>query len=164
MLSMFSTWHVFVCLFLFCLLGPNTWHVEVPRLRVETELQLPAYTTATATRDPSCLCGLYHSSWQHQIPNPLGEARDWTHILVDTGWIHFHCATTETPALACWMWVVSCCDSGREVLLLSAFYRWRTWVKERLNRWLKNNWVENWQSGDLKSRYLTLLVVGVING
>ena len=29
------------------------WHMEVPRLRVELELQLPAYTTATATQDPS---------------------------------------------------------------------------------------------------------------
>jgi len=29
--------------------------MEVPRLRVESELQLPTYTTATATRDPSHL-------------------------------------------------------------------------------------------------------------
>ena len=29
------------------------WHMEVPRLGVESELQLPAYTTATATQDPS---------------------------------------------------------------------------------------------------------------
>ena len=29
----------------------HLWHMEVPRLGVESELQLPAYTTATATRD-----------------------------------------------------------------------------------------------------------------
>ena len=30
---------------------------------------------STATWDPSC-CNLHHRSWQHQIPNPLSEARD----------------------------------------------------------------------------------------
>ena len=33
--------------------GLQPWHMEVPRLGVESELQLPAYTTATATQDPS---------------------------------------------------------------------------------------------------------------
>ena len=27
-------------------LGPHPWHLEVPKLGVELELQLPAYTTA----------------------------------------------------------------------------------------------------------------------
>ena len=46
--------------FLFCFvlflvfLGPLLRHMEVPRLGVELELQ-PAYTRATATRDPSCV-------------------------------------------------------------------------------------------------------------
>ena len=57
-------------------LGPHLWHREGPRLGVESEQQLPAYTTATATRDPSLVCGLHHSSWQCQILNPLSEARD----------------------------------------------------------------------------------------
>ena len=50
-------------------------------LGVESELQLPAYTTATATWDPSCICDLGRSLWQRQILNPLSEAR--THILMD---------------------------------------------------------------------------------
>ena len=33
----------------------HLWHMEVPRLGVELELQPLAYTTATATPDPSCL-------------------------------------------------------------------------------------------------------------
>ena len=45
-------------------LGPQPWHMEVPRLGVESELQLVAYTTATATPHLSCVCNLYHSS-QH---------------------------------------------------------------------------------------------------
>ena len=49
---------------------------EIPRLRVEWELQLPAYTTATAMQDPSRICDLHHSSWQCRILNPLSGARD----------------------------------------------------------------------------------------
>ena len=60
------------------------WHTEVPRLGVESELQLPAYTTVTATRNPSRVCDLHHSSWQLQILNPLSEARDRTCILMDS--------------------------------------------------------------------------------
>ena len=33
----------------FVFVGPHPWHMEVPRLGVESELQMPAYTTATAT-------------------------------------------------------------------------------------------------------------------
>ena len=54
------------------------------QIRVKLELQLLAYTTATATQDLSYACNLHHSSWQHWILNPLSEARDQTHILMDT--------------------------------------------------------------------------------
>ena len=52
--------------------------MEVPRLGVELELQLQAYTTATATPDLSCIFDLLHSSWQRRILNPLSGA----HILM----------------------------------------------------------------------------------
>ena len=55
----------------------------VPRLGVESELQLLAYATATATWDPRHVCDLHHSSWQRQIPDPLSEARNLTRILMD---------------------------------------------------------------------------------
>ena len=63
----------------FFFLGPHPWHVEVPRLGNELELQLPAYTSATATQDQSRICDLHHSSWQNQILNPLskGPAASW---------------------------------------------------------------------------------------
>ena len=44
--------------------------MEVPRLGIELELQLPAYTTATAVQDPNRICDLHHSSRQRQILNP----------------------------------------------------------------------------------------------
>ena len=46
-------------------LWPHPWHVEVPSLEDELELQLLAYTTATP--DLSHLCKLHYSSWQHWI-------------------------------------------------------------------------------------------------
>ena len=58
--------------------------MEVPGLGVKSELQLPAYTTATAAQDPSPICDLHHSSQQPWILNPLSEARDQTCILTDT--------------------------------------------------------------------------------
>ena len=47
----------------------------------------PAYAKATAMQDPSCICNLHYSSWQHWIFNPLREARYQTWILVGTSWI-----------------------------------------------------------------------------
>ena len=36
--------------------------MDVPRLGVDSEPQLLAYTTATATHDPSCVCELHTTS------------------------------------------------------------------------------------------------------
>ena len=71
--------------------------MEVPRLRIKSELQLPAYTRATVTQDPSRVCDLYHSSQQQQILNPQSEARVRTCVLMDTNQIHLYCAMTGTP-------------------------------------------------------------------
>ena len=66
--------------FFFVFLGPHLWHMEVPRLGVESELQLPAFTTATVTAtatamwDLSRVCDLPHGSWQCWILNPLSKA------------------------------------------------------------------------------------------
>ena len=76
--------YAFYLLLLLLLLGLQVQHMEVPRLGFESELQLPAYATATATQDPSHICNLHYSSWQWQIPDPLSEARNWTHIFLAT--------------------------------------------------------------------------------
>ena len=77
----FVPFHLFLApffffFFFFFFLGPYLQHMEVPRLGVHLELQLLAYTTATATSDLSHVCKLHHSSQQRQILNPLSEARD----------------------------------------------------------------------------------------
>ena len=71
--------------------------MEVPRLGIELELQLPVYTIAIATPVLSRVCNIYHSSWQCWIPDPLNEAGDQTHILMDTSQIHLRCTTVGTP-------------------------------------------------------------------
>ena len=48
--------------------------MEVPRPGVASELQLPAYATATATPDLSLVCHPHRSSRQHWILNPLSKA------------------------------------------------------------------------------------------
>ena len=90
------------CCFCFCFLGLHPWHMEVPRLGVKWGLQLLAYTTVTP--DPRHVCDLHHSSWQCRILNPLSEARDRTHILMDTSQIRFCCTTTGTPNWLSFLW------------------------------------------------------------
>ena len=65
-------------------LGLHLWHMELPRLGVELELQRPPYTTATVIQDLSHLCDLHHSSRPCRILNPLSETRHQTCILMDT--------------------------------------------------------------------------------
>ena len=91
---------LFIYLFIYLLVvffraAPS--HMKVPRRGVHLELQLPAYATAVATRDPSRIWVLHHSSRQRQILNPLSEARDRTGNLMIPSQIRFRCATTETP-------------------------------------------------------------------
>ena len=88
----------FFFFFSFLSLGLYPWHMDdLSRLRVESELQLLAYTTATARWDPSHICNLYHSSWQCRILNPLSEARAWTQVLMDASQVCDCWATTGTP-------------------------------------------------------------------
>ena len=45
-----------------------------------------AYTTATATMDPSHICDLCHSLQQCWVLNPVNEARNRTRILMVPMW------------------------------------------------------------------------------
>ena len=73
--------------------------MEVSRLGVELELHLLATATATASPDLSRIYDLHQSSQQRWIFNPLSEARDRTHILMDTSRIRLHCATMGMASL-----------------------------------------------------------------
>ena len=84
----------------FCFFGLHLLYMEVFRLEVKSELQPPAYTTATATQDPSHVCDLHHSSGQCWILNPLGEARDQSRVLMGISGIPFRLAIARTPETA----------------------------------------------------------------
>ena len=58
--------------------------MEVPRLGVKSDLQLPAYTTATAMPDLS----ITTAHGNVGILNPLSGARDQNHVLMDTSQVH----------------------------------------------------------------------------
>ena len=85
----------------FFFLGLYLWHMEDPRLGVESELQQLAYATATAIAmpDPRHDCDLHHSSLQCQILDPLNGARDQTFILMDTSQIFLPLSHNGNPSL-----------------------------------------------------------------
>ena len=82
-------WHLYIIpeislpcfFFFFVFLGLCPWHMEIPRLGVESEMQLLSY--ATATQGLSHVCDLCQSVQQHQILHLLSKARDRSCILMD---------------------------------------------------------------------------------
>ena len=72
----------FLFLFLFCFLGLHHRHREVPSIGVNRS------DSCWPTPQPQ----------PRQIPDPLREARDGTHILMDISRIHFHRATSGTSS------------------------------------------------------------------
>jgi len=71
--------------------------MEIPRLGGESELQLPAYTTATVTPELSHVCDPHHSSRQRHTLNPLSEARDGNCIFMDIVGFVFAAPQQELP-------------------------------------------------------------------
>ena len=94
--------YIYVCVYIYIyahiFLGQRPQHIGVLELGFESELQLPIYTTATATLDTSHICKVHRRLQQCQIIKLLSEARDRTYILVDTMLGLLTCrATKGTP-------------------------------------------------------------------
>ena len=64
--------------------------MQVPRLNVELQLQLPACATATAMPDLSCICNYTTAHGNAGSLTPLSEARDGTRILMGTSGVCYH--------------------------------------------------------------------------
>ena len=64
--------------------------MEVPRLRVESELQLLPHPWQLGIRA--------QSATYTRLTAMLSEARNQTRVLMDTSWIHYCCATMGTPS------------------------------------------------------------------
>ena len=95
--SIISCYGLSIFIFIFRFLGPHLRHMEVPRLGVRSELQLPAHTTAKATPDLSRICDLCHSLWQRRILNLLSKTRDQTASSWKLAGFLTHWATIGTP-------------------------------------------------------------------
>ena len=104
--------------FFFLSLGLHLQYMEVPRLGMQSKLQLLAY--GTATRDLSHVCDLHHSSW------PLNEAKDQISIHMDTNQIRYHCTRMGAPYHLI-------LKPGREGHSVSSTETMTEWEKERGN-------------------------------
>ena len=78
--------------YLFCLFRATLVVYGGSQARGQIRTVVAGLATATATRDLNHVC----SSQQHQILNPLSEARNQTHDLMDTSWVCYHWATVGT--------------------------------------------------------------------
>ena len=84
---------LFFLLFIFAFFffpQPCPQHMEVPRLVVKSELQVPAYTRAKAMPKPDHVCDPHRSLRQRRILNPRSGARGRTCILMDTSCLRSH--------------------------------------------------------------------------
>ena len=52
----------YLFIYLFCFSGTHLWHMEIPGLGVESDLQLPAYATGIAVHDTGWVFSLHHRS------------------------------------------------------------------------------------------------------
>ena len=119
----FSCSYVIFYFFIFCFLGFHVWHMKVPKLRVESELQLPAYTTATTRQDLSHTRELQDSSQQRQILNPLRSRPGTEH---ESSW-------------TCWVCSLLSHNRNSQPLSLSLFFFFK----------LRYKWPITWVSGVL---------------
>ena len=71
--------------FLFCFRPAPVAHGSSQARGLNLSYSCPPTLQPQQTRDPSCICDLCCSSRRCRIFNPLSEARDRTHILMDTG-------------------------------------------------------------------------------
>ena len=115
--------------------------MEVPRLGVKSELQLPAFTTATATPDSSYTCDLYHSSqleWVIVTPYGIEEVLLFPKVL--------SCRYQKKTALLFlfffFLWVGIAVSSKRIYLMDKANKQWTLkgrgqWLTEQRISYLK---------------------------
>ena len=83
-LSLWSIYNGDYDFFFFFFLGPCLRHMEVPRLGANQSCSCQPTPQLTATKDPIHIRDLHCSLQQHQILNPLSEARDRICNLTDT--------------------------------------------------------------------------------
>ena len=100
--------------------------MDVLSLGVESEPQLQACVTVTATWDLSCICDLHCSLWKCWVLNPLSGARVWTLILTETtlGQVLNLLDHNENSRFCYWM---CCCTTVLKQCDYCIKYKWYSW-------------------------------------
>ena len=102
------TQNLFFCFVLLCFLGPHPQHMEVPRLVVKSELQLPLMPQPQQQKIWAISVTYTTAHGNAGFFNPLSKAGDQTHILLDTSWFRFcHDENSKKfffPWRACFTW------------------------------------------------------------
>ena len=81
----------------FFFLELHSWHMEVPRLGVKSELQLLAYATVTATQESSCICDYTTAQGNaRSLTHPARPGIEPTSLWILVGFIN-HWAMMGTP-------------------------------------------------------------------
>lgn len=79
---------LFIYLFIFLFLGPNLWHMDVPRLgSIGAAASSLCHSHSDVGSKPHPLPTPQLTVTLYWIPNLLSEARDLTRILRDTSWV-----------------------------------------------------------------------------
>ena len=96
-LAIFQTFHYYsTWVFCFCFLGPPYKHMEVPRLVVESELQLRPTSQPLQYGIQAASVTYTTAHGNARSLTHWAEAKDRTRILMDTSQICFCCSTTGT--------------------------------------------------------------------
>ena len=110
--SFLFSFFFFVCLLFRAAPSANGRSQERGRIRINT------CHSHSNTRCKLCL-HLLHSSWQHQIADPLSKARDWTRFLMDTSQIVSTAPRWEFLGMFSWQ----CLDQGFYSISLEFIFR-----------------------------------------
>ena len=146
-------------------------HMEVPRLGVQSELQLPAYATATTRPDLSHVCDLHHScgnarSLTHWVGPGFEPESSWIRvefISAEPQWgfldvefftLGFHCALLSDPKSCDWpslsfsflIGKVRKLDtaSGFQISSWESFMRKDVVEADKLGAAVEEGWVGSW--------------------
>ena len=95
-LSFFLFFSFFSFFFFFVFLGPNSRHVEIPSLGVESEL-LPIPQPHQQQWGIPVMSVTYTTA--HKNARSLTHGVELTRVLMDTSWVRYHWATRGTPEL-----------------------------------------------------------------
>ena len=103
--------------FLFCFLGPNSQHTEVPRLGSNRSYSCPP-TPQLQQHQIWAMSVTYTKLIAVPDPYPLSKARDQTHLFRDTIQICFCCTTTGTPRLVFFFFFLICISWAVNIYIL----------------------------------------------